>query len=93
MRYDLPRLTDYCDWNTDAKCVSVGGVDLYFSYQTVVAFRKAGVLTVSENVWSRTTGKHLNAIDGGAKASRVPHDEFVRRLEAATERPSCVMCN
>jgi len=37
-----------------------------------------GVLIVSENVWSRTTGKHLTQIDGGDKKSRIPHDQFVK---------------
>lgn len=35
---------------------------------------------VSENMWSRTTGKHLNQSTPIPKHQRVPHDEFKRRL-------------
>lgn len=63
--------------------VTVGNLDLYFSYQTVVAFRGDDGLVVSENVWSVTTGKHLSMIDGGRKAYRVPHDVFSAQLATA----------
>lgn len=61
-------------------------VTLYFSYQTIVAFvpwfgDNKGELIVSENVWSNTTGKHLNEIDGGMKKLRKPHAEFTRLLD------------
>ena len=59
---------------------------VWFSYDTPVAFVDSdGEKFVHENVWSNTTGKHLNAIDGGgsAKKSRVPSDEFERQLAAA----------
>jgi len=42
--------------------VSIGGIDLYFSYKTLVAFRDETGLKISENVWSKTTGKFLNEI-------------------------------
>ena len=58
-------------------CVEIGRVELYFSYETIVAFRAPKVgLVVSENVWRTTTGKHLNWLDGGRKECRVPNDEF-----------------
>jgi hypothetical protein len=38
---------------------------VYYSYATPVAFSVNGATIVSENVWSRTTGKHLTQIDGG----------------------------
>jgi hypothetical protein len=59
--------------------VEHGLIDTYYSYATPVAFRSHdGKLHVSENVWSRTTGKHLTQIDGGDKKSRIPHDQFVK---------------
>ena len=64
--------------------VSTGGVDLYFSYETVVAFNAGDGLVVSENVWSVTTSEHLNRIDGGsaeAKRMRRPYSEFTNQLE------------
>lgn len=63
--------------------VSIGSLDIYFSYETPVAFRDNGRLRVSENVWSTTTGKHLNRIDGGDKQARLPRSEFEAELKGA----------
>ena len=60
--------------------VDIGDSCFWFSYETCIAFYHKGYHTFSENVWSRTTGKHLNMIS--EKADRVPHDEFSRRLSA-----------
>jgi hypothetical protein len=38
---------------------------------------------VHENVWGTTTGKHLNAIDGGDKKSRLKSAEFEKELNDA----------
>jgi hypothetical protein len=69
--------TNYLN-TTKSLRVEYGLIDTYYSYATPVAFRSHnGKLYVSENVWSRTTGKHLTQIDGGDKKSRIPHDQFV----------------
>lgn len=65
--------------------VNIGTITVWFSYDTPIAFRSSGERVVRENIWSTTTGKHLNAIDGGtkeAKANRVSSEEFDRALEA-----------
>jgi hypothetical protein len=60
--------------------VTVGSVTLYFSYETCVGFYHGSTGTVlSENIWSRTTGKHLSSF--GDKSYRVPHAEFQSKLE------------
>jgi len=59
--------------------VQLCGVMIWFSYDTVVAFAVSGKRYVSENYWSRTTGKHLTQIDGGsrqAKKERLKSDAF-----------------
>jgi hypothetical protein len=62
--------------------VEVGDLTLYFSYDTCVGYWYSGEGTVvSENVWSVTTGKHLNYWQADKKA-RVPNDEFNTRLAA-----------
>lgn len=61
--------------------VYIGAVTLAFSYKTLIAFSVAGKRVVHQNDWSTTTGKHLNAIDGGDKASRVSHAEFERLFD------------
>lgn len=69
--------------------IVVGFVTVWYSYNTPVAFVRAdGRKFVHENIWSNTTGKHLNAIDGGskeAKASRIGSAEFKVRLNEATK--------
>jgi len=64
-------------------CVDVGGVTIYFSYKTPIAFHNANGLTIRVNDWSTTTGKHLNAIDPN-KTRRVSGKVFEARLELAT---------
>jgi hypothetical protein len=60
--------------------VKVGEVTLFFSYETCVGFHHASTGTVlSENIWSRTTGKHLNSF--GSKDCRIPHADFQKKLE------------
>lgn len=60
--------------------VSIGDITLYFSYETIVAFRtpKTGMVA-SENVWGNTTGKHLNWISD--KSQRIPRQDFLDMVE------------
>ena len=61
--------------------------ELYFSYDTIIAFQEAGrEVTVTHNIWSSTTGRHLNEIDGGEKKDRVDHNTFQKQLGEALER-------
>jgi hypothetical protein len=55
----------------NALVFSMGTIDVYFSYQTIVAFRSptAG-LVVRQNGWGPTTDRHLNAIDGGGREAK-----------------------
>ncbi len=57
------------------------GNDFYYSYQTLVAFRtiKSG-LVIRKNVWSPTTGKHLNWISRDKKI-RVSKEQFNKQYE------------
>ena len=67
----MPTLTQIA---TNLVCVTSKDVDVYFSYAVCIAFRVDGRLYMSENVWSRTTGKHLNMIS--PDATRMPYAEF-----------------
>ncbi len=56
----------------------------WFSYKTLIAFRKlGGDLVCRENDWGPTTGKHLNQIDYGDKKLRVDTEEFGRLYQEA----------
>lgn len=64
-----------------AHSLQLGQLDLHFSYETVVAFEAPGLgLIVSENIWSATTGKHINAI-AGKDYPRFPRREFEEMLK------------
>lgn len=67
--------------------VSVGPVDLLFSYRTVISFRGPGEpsFVTRQNDWGPTTGKHLNYCQPD-KAQRVSGHEFEMRLTAMLER-------
>lgn len=58
------------------------GSRFWFSYKTLVAFHgPIGGRTVRQNDWGPTTGKHLNAIDGGDKKSRKSAELFERAFQ------------
>jgi hypothetical protein len=79
----LPQCRKSC--NDKLTEVRLGRFDLYFSYETLVAFHAPGVgLVVSENCWGPTTGRHLNDI--APKADRKPRAEF-ERLAAEHLKP------
>lgn len=73
------RLT-YPQRNTKQIDVSVGNLTLNFSYETVIAFNSPfSGFWISENVWSVTTGRHLNEIHPD-KSLRIPNDVFKQKL-------------
>lgn len=88
----LPKISSYGEYSSDnygahSRSVELANITLYYSYETIVAYRDTtDGLIVSENCWSTTTGKHLNWIDGGNKKSRKPRAEFEAMLSAACER-------
>lgn len=60
--------------------IQVGTLTLYFSYDTVVAYKEAGqLMRVSENIWTVTTGKHLNWLEPD-KQLRLANDLFTFEL-------------
>lgn len=67
--------------------VSIGDFTVWFSYNTVVAFQAPGkMMRVHENVWGTTTGKHINAIDGGDKKSRLKSEDFDKEFQASLKK-------
>ena len=84
-KMELPNFKSYGDYSSDnygVNCLlfNYGGISIYFSYQTIVAFRhsKTG-LVISTNEWGNTTGKHLNWIDRDKKI-RIPHKDVLTKL-------------
>lgn len=69
-----------------ANNITIGNLVLVFSYETCVAYHSPSEgWVVSENVWSKTTGKHINQ-EVPQGAPRISHDEFTARLREAMKR-------
>lgn len=62
--------------------VKINNLKIYFSYEDIIAFSSNGILYVSENIWSKTTGKHINYIEPRRK-NRLPYDIFKEKLREA----------
>ena len=82
---ELPSISSYGDYASSnygahALRVTIGSLTVYFSYKTPVAFQTPHGLVCSENVWSTTTGKHLNWIQPNKK-NRIPNAEFEQRFK------------
>lgn len=87
----LPTISNYGDYSSSnygahTLRVDFDNLTLWYSYQTVVAFRAAGGLRVCENIYGVTTGKHLNWIDQGDKKARLPRAEFEQDLQEQLKR-------
>ena len=73
-------ISHYCNnTNPNDIVVSIGRLDLFFSYETIVAFRDDELSCCRVNSWGPTTGKHLNAIQPD-KSKRVSGEIFEDRL-------------
>ena len=73
-------ISHYCNnTNPNDIMVSIGRLDLFFSYETIVAFRDDELSCCRVNSWGPTTGKHLNAIQPD-KSERVPGEQFEKML-------------
>ena len=69
--------------------VVVGNLTFWFSYETVIAFEENGLSNtktyIAENVFSNTTGKHLNMLDDD-KSKRTPWGDFQQKLNATLRK-------
>lgn len=87
----LPKISGYGEYSNDnygvnALRVDLGTIDLYYSYQTIVAYSDSqDGLVCSVNAWGVTTGKHLNWIQSD-KSRRVERGKFESMLESALAR-------
>lgn len=88
-KFRLPRIWNYyggANYGTHAMAVQIGGIELYYSYQIIVAYYEPqDGLVVIKNYWSTTTGKHLNAINED-KSKRLDMEAFQAKLMAMLER-------
>jgi hypothetical protein len=90
--YDLPFYYNYVKNGSKTPAIAFrdenNGFTYYFSYSTLVAFQHTlSGLVVRANAWGNTTGKHLNAIDGGSKEAKEKRilyiEDFRKELQKA----------
>jgi len=83
------RIWNYGNYSSDnygsCRAVQIGKLILYFSYETVIAFEDGCELTIRENDWSTTTGRHLNCINENKKI-RINSDKFEKNLEKTLKK-------
>lgn len=68
---------------TNFYCLDAEEWQIWFSYETPIAFVKNNRAWISQNEWGVTTGKHLNEIDP-YKPSRIPHSELLLIIKLNT---------
>jgi hypothetical protein len=61
--------------------VNVNGKTYLFSYNTCVGYKDASGTHVCQNIWSKTTGKHLNYWQPD-HSKRITHSELENALKA-----------
>lgn len=69
---------------SNQQTVTINDLDIFFSYETPIGFRHNYEVVVSENIWSRTTAKHLTALPC-AKEDRIPNKDFMEQLNKVWE--------
>ena len=87
----IPKISNYGqhkspNYGVHTLNINMGKIEFYYSYETIVAYwdKKDG-LVCSKNVWTVTTGKHLNWIEPD-KSRRIENKKFQKMLEEATKR-------
>jgi hypothetical protein len=70
------------NYGSHTQAIMIGGLTLFFSYDTIVGFQWRGKEYYMVNDFSRTTGKHLNILCPDKK-KRIKPVEFTKLLNAA----------
>lgn len=87
----LPKISSYgkydnSNYGAHTLKVDLGDIEFYYSYETIVAYAdNQDHLVCCENVWTTTTGKHLNWIMSDKKL-RTKSDNFQEMLKLSIER-------
>ena len=75
----------YANRGNNSYCASIGDIDFYFSYETLVAVWDNIELAIIKNYWGTTTGGHLNSIHDD-HSIRLEQEEFDKKVDEMMER-------
>lgn len=79
------------NYGANSMAISVGDFVVWFSCDTVVAFKAPGhLLNCCENLWGTITGKHLNWIQPDKK-QRTPQKDFDRQLQNCLQKHNLIL--
>lgn len=67
---------------SNANYIEIWGVRFFYSYDTCVAVDYGRGLKICKNIWSNTTGKHLNWLDRD-HSIRLSGEEFEKEIKKA----------
>jgi len=67
---------------SNANYIEIWGVRFFYSYDTCVAVDYGRGLKICKNIWSNTTGKHLNWIDRD-HSIRITEGEWHKEIKKA----------
>jgi len=73
------------NYGAHSLAVDIGNLTLYFSYDTVIAYQDKGDFHICKNMWSTTTGRHLNRLSKD-KREREDPETFGRGLNEVLKR-------
>lgn len=73
------------NYGVNSLMVTDSGIEYYYSYTALIGIKSRGILKCIRNYWGKTTGKHLNWLDGGNKKDRLTSEEFQKYVELETE--------
>jgi len=81
LSYYMPNESPY------AVCIDLECMRFYFSYDQIIAYwTEDAELIVAENIWSRTTGKHIKRLISHYSACTVGIADFRSRLHTLMRR-------
>ena len=69
--------------NTKCCSVTVGNIDLHFSYNTLIGIQGGGVAMRRANVWGPTTGRHIRSDLNIGHLPEVGEEEIEERARKA----------
>ena len=84
------KIWNYAKRGEKARAIQIGGLTLYFSYSTIIAFRDEQDDAIIKNYWGATTGGHLNSINED-KSKRIDDIEFNKRLKKCLQRHNLLL--
>lgn len=77
------RVTKHSFCDNKATIISIGNVDIYFSYDTAIALRAPGLSCHRPNDWGPTTAKHMREMGTSNYGEEVDEEGLTKNIALA----------